>query len=214
VFTGIVQDVGSLLRAEPRGPGRRLTLATALDTATFALGESVAVSGVCLTVAALQSGSFAADVSPETLQRSTLGGLRPGEPVNLERALRPVDRLGGHFVLGHVDATVRCAANVAQGAFRVLRFEVPAEILRYLVEKGSVAVDGVSLTVASLEGAGFSVAVIPHTLERTTLPGLRQGEPVNLEADVLGKYVERLLGGPKPQGGVTWESLARSGFMR
>lgn len=214
MFTGIVQDVGRLLRAEPRGPGRRLTLATALDTATFELGESVAVSGVCLTVAAAQPGAFAADVSPETLRRSTLGGLRPGDPVNLERALRLSDRLGGHFVLGHVDATARCAANAAQGEFRVLRFEVPADALRYLVAKGSVAVDGVSLTVASLEGEGFSVAVIPHTLERTTLPGLRPGERVNLEADVLGKYVERLLDGGPGQGGVTWESLARSGFLR
>jgi len=214
VFTGIVQDVGRLERAEARGPGRRLTLATALDTGSFELGESVAVEGVCLTVASAGKGTFEADVSPETLRRSTLGELRPGDRVNLERALRLTDRLGGHFVLGHVDACGRCAGSVLQGEFRVLSFEAPPEVRRYLVEKGSVAVDGVSLTVAGLEPRGFSVAVIPHTLEKTTLPGLRIGDRVNLEADVLGKYVERLLEGRRPSGEVTWESLARTGFLR
>lgn len=214
MFTGIVQDVGRVERVQPRGPGCRLTLATALDTETFDLGESVAVDGVCLTVAAAGSGFFEADVSPETLRRSTLGALRPGAGVNLERALRLSDRLGGHFVLGHVDAAGRCAGSALQGEFRVLSFEAPPELLRYLVEKGSVAVDGVSLTVSALEPRGFSVAVIPQTLERTTLTGLRAGARVNLEADVLGKYVERLLTGQRPQGGVTWESLARSGFIR
>ncbi|MDW7711014.1 MAG: riboflavin synthase [Deferrisomatales bacterium] len=214
MFTGLVQDVGRVERVRRQGAGARLVLATDLDTATFELGESVAVAGVCLTVAAWGRGSFEADVSPETLDRSTLGGLRPGGPVNLERALRPVDRLGGHFVLGHVDAVGRCVGSSVQGDFRVLRFEAPAAVLRYGVEKGSIAVDGVSLTVAALEPQGFSVAVIPHTLEKTTLPGLRVGDGVNLEADVLGKYVERLLGGRRPQGAVTWESLARSGFLR
>ncbi len=214
MFTGIVQDVGRVAGMTTRGGGRRLSVATALDASGFALGESIAVNGVCLTVAALGGASFEADVSPETLRRSNLGELRPGDAVNLERALRPVDRLGGHFVLGHVDAAGRLSSRSAQGGFEVLRFESPDEVTRYLVEKGSVAVDGVSLTVAGLDPRGFSVAVIPHTLERTNLPGRRPGDRVNLEADVLAKYVERLLGGRKPSEGLTLDTLARSGFLR
>lgn len=214
MFTGIVQDVGRLERAAPRGPGQRLAVATALDTATFELGESVAVNGVCLTVAAFRAGAFEADTSPETLRRSNLGALRPGAPVNLERALRPVDRLGGHFVLGHVDAVGRLETRRREGDFWVLRFGAPPAVRRYLVEKGSVAVDGVSLTVSACHGEGFAVAVIPHTLERTTLADLAPGAAVNLEVDVLGKYVEKLLEGRREGEGVTLETLARSGFLK
>jgi riboflavin synthase len=189
-------------------------MATSLDTDSFEMGESVAVNGVCLTVAGVARAAFDADVSSETLRRSTLGELRPGAPVNLERALRPCDRLGGHFVLGHVDGTAHVVKNALEGEFRVLRFETATPLLRYVVEKGSVALDGISLTVASLDAQGFSVAVIPHTLERTNLPSRRTGERVNLEVDVLGKYVERLLGGSAGGQGVTWETLARSGFVR
>jgi len=214
VFTGIVQDVGRIVSSSPVASGRRLTVGTTLDTATFELGESVAVNGVCLTVVSVGEATFDADVSSETLRRSTLDELRPGWAVNLERALRPVDRLGGHFVLGHVDGPARLVKNALEGEFRVLRFEPATSLLRYVVEKGSVALDGISLTVASLDAEGFSVAVIPHTLERTNLPGRRPGDRVNLEVDILGKYVEKLLGG-KPAGeGVTWETLARSGFLR
>ncbi|GAB4267123.1 MAG: riboflavin synthase [Deferrisomatales bacterium] len=214
MFTGIVQDVGRLAGASQRGPGRRLAVETRLDTATFELGESVAVNGVCLTVAAFAPGRFEADASPETLRRSNLGELRSGDPVNLERALRPVDRLGGHFVLGHVDAVGRLEAKRREGAFWVLRFGAPPGVLRYLVEKGSVAVDGISLTVSGLDSAGFTVAVIPHTLERTTLADRPVGARVNLEADILGKYVERLLGASAGAGGMTLETLARSGFLK
>jgi len=214
VFTGIVQDVGRIVRSSPVASGRRVTVGTTLETATFELGESVAVNGVCLTVASVGEGTFDADVSSETLRRSALGELRPGSAVNLERALRLVDRLGGHFVLGHVDGTARLVKNALDGEFRVLRFEAAAPLLRYVVEKGSVAVDGISLTVASLGAEGFSVAVIPHTLERTNLPGRKLGDRVNLEVDILGKYVERLLGGKSAGEGVTWETLARSGFVR
>lgn len=213
MFTGIVQDVGRCLGHRSRGPGRVLEVGTGLDTADFALGESVAVNGVCLTVAEFGPGRFGADVSPETLRRTNLGQLSPGDPVNLERALRPVDRLGGHFVLGHVDASGRLAGRRREGDFEVLTFAVPREVHRYLVEKGSVAVDGVSLTVSALGGEGFSVAAIPHTLARTNLAGRRVGEAVNVETDVLGKYVERLLGREAPAGGVTMELLARSGFV-
>jgi riboflavin synthase len=213
VFTGIVLDVGRLVGSAIKGPGRRLTFSTGLDTGTFELGESIAVNGVCLTVAAFRPGVFEADASPETLQRSTLGKLRTGDPVNLERALRPIDRLGGHFVLGHVDATGRLVERRREGEFWVLRFAVPSAVTRYLVEKGSIAVDGVSLTVSACQEQGFSVAVIPHTMERTNLNDRRTGEPVNLEVDILGKYVEKLLGGNRGPEGVTLELLARSGFL-
>lgn len=214
MFTGIIQDVGRCRGLRSRGPGRVLEVATGLDTVDFALGESIAVNGACLTVVAIEDGCFGADVSPETLLRTSLGGLKPGAAVNLERALRPVDRLGGHFVLGHVDGLGRLTGRRAQGEFQVLTFSVPAELSRYLVAKGSVAVDGVSLTVSGLVPEGFSVAAVPHTLERTTLSGLAPGSPVNLETDVLGRYVERLLGRGDAPEGVTMELLARSGFLR
>lgn len=216
MFTGIIQDVGRLLRVVAKGPGRRLIIATGLDVSDFVLGESIAVNGVCLTVAAVQpsAGAFEADASPETLRRSGLGERGIGDRVNLERALRPLDRLGGHFVLGHVDATGRLSGRRDEGEFSVLSFSVPPSMLRYVVEKGSVAVDGVSLTVSALAGDGFSVAVIPHTLEQTNLPGRRVGDPVNIEVDVLGKYVERLLRPGGKEGAVTLELLARSGFLR
>ncbi len=217
MFTGIVTDVGRLLSSEARGGGRRMHWATALDTSDFALGESVAVDGVCLTVDDLGKGIFATDVSPETLQRSTLGAASPGASVNLERALRPVDRLGGHFVLGHVDGVGRLESRKREGEFEVLAFTAPENVSRYLVEKGSVAVDGVSLTVARLTAGGFTVAVIPHTLSRTTLGTRRAGSAVNLEADILGKYVEKLLGGRKVEGpkmdGLNMQKLAESGFL-
>jgi len=214
VFTGIVADVGSLKASAPLGRGRRMIWTTALKSSDFELGESIAVNGVCLTVDAVEKDAFATDVSPETLARSTLGEIRPGDRVNLERALRPVDRLGGHFVLGHVDGVGRLAARRREGEFEVLTFAAPPEVARYLVAKGSVAVAGVSLTVASLTAEGFTVAVIPHTLGRTTLGSAATGTRVNLEADILGKYVEKLLGGREASGGLTLEALARNGFIR
>ncbi len=214
MFTGIVQDVGEIEAVTPMPGGKRLRIATRLDTSGFQMGESVAVNGVCLTVTGIGPSWFSADASPETLERSNLGGLRPGHRVNLERALRPVDRLGGHIVLGHVDATGRLLEVRSEGAFRTVRFEAPPGVARYLVEKGSVAVDGVSLTVYGCTASAFSVAVIPHTWEATALADRRPGDRVNLEADVLAKYVERLLKG-RPQGdGVTWDLLARAGFLK
>jgi len=215
VFTGIVRDVGRLLRVDARGPGRRLAVATALDASDFELGESIAVNGVCLTVAAVaSSSSFEADASPETLRRSNLGDLRVGDLVNLERALRPVDRLGGHFVLGHVDGRGRMSGKRAEGEFWVLTFTAPPPVMRYLVEKGSVAVDGVSLTISSVGEGSFSIAVIPHTLGRTNLPARGVGDSVNIEVDILGKYVEKLLRPDAAGQGVTLDLLARSGFLR
>ncbi len=213
MFTGIVQDVGEIEAVAPMPGGKRLRIATRLDTSGFQMGESVAVNGVCLTVTGIGPSSFSADASPETLTRSNLGELRPGHRVNLEQALRPVDRLGGHIVLGHVDATGRLLEVRSEGAFRTVRFEAPSEVARYLVEKGSVAVDGVSLTVYECTASAFSVAVIPHTWETTALADRRPGDRVNLEADVLAKYAERLLEGRLQGDGVTWDLLARAGFL-
>lgn len=214
MFTGIVADVGTLKSARQMASGTRMTFSTAMDVADFKLGESVAVNGVCLTVDDVGGSDFSADVSPETLRRSNLDRVKAGGRVNLERALRPVDRLGGHFMLGHVDGVGTLSARRSEGEFLVLTFTAPREVGKYLVEKGSVAVDGVSLTVAALLHDGFTVAAIPHTLERTTLGDKRPGEPVNLEADILGKYVEKLLKGERPGGGLTMEMLAQGGFLR
>jgi riboflavin synthase len=157
-------------------------------------GDSVAVNGVCLTASEPDADGFAAEAMNETLGRSSLGALRPGDPVNLELALRASDRLGGHIVQGHVDATGTIAAVAQDGFARRLRVQAPPELLRYAVEKGSVAVDGVSLTIAGLDERSFTVSLIPETLERTNLGRLGEGAIVNLEADVLAKYVERLIG--------------------
>lgn len=213
MFTGIVADVGKVISQKQGAAGTRMEIGTGLDVTDFTLGESIAVNGVCLTVDAVGRGSFSADVSPETLKKSNLGDLRTGDRVNLERALRPIDRLGGHFVLGHVDGRGRIISRRREGAFEVITLDAPPEVERYLVAKGSVAVDGVSLTVAGLVSGGFTVAVIPHTLEKTTLSGKRAGESINLEADILGKYVEKLTGGAK-EGGLTMEKLASLGFVR
>ena len=185
MFTGLIEATGGVLEA-----GGKMRIATDLE---LAIGDSIAVNGVCLTVTALGEGWFTADAVPETLSRTTLGGLTPGRRVNLERPLRPTDRLGGHFVQGHVDGVGRLQSRAAEGDSTRLTFEAPEQVLRYVVEKGSIAVDGVSLTVAARLAGAFQVAVIPHTAAVTTLGERRPGETVNLEADVLAKYVEGLL---------------------
>lgn len=214
MFTGIVAGTGTFGGFVSGGPGRAITVAAPVfSEEAYVSGESIAVNGVCLTVDAFEGPRFTAAVSPETLSRTNLGALRPGAPVNLERAVRPVDRLGGHFVLGHVDAVGALKSRRPEGPFETLAFSAPPDLRRYLVEKGSIAVDGVSLTIAALTPDGFTVAAIPHTLARTTLPGLRPGDGVNLETDILAKYVEKLLGG-KPAGGLTMDALAAGGFLR
>lgn len=194
MFTGIVEEVGVVERVAGGGPTRRLQVRAATTREGTAAGASVAVNGVCLTVVAALPGGFAFDVGPETLARTTLGGLGPGDRVNLERPLRFGGAMGGHLVLGHVDgvATVEAVSRVESTA-RV-RFALPGPALApLLVEQGSVAVDGVSLTVAALPAGGFEVMLIPHTLAATTLGALRPGQPVNIEADVIGRYVLRAL---------------------
>jgi riboflavin synthase len=191
VFTGIVQEVG---RVVALGDGGRLEVEAPTTAAGTSIGDSVAIDGVCLTAVAVEGGRISFDAVPETLRRSALGRLGAGSGVNVEPPLRAGDPLGGHVVQGHVDAvgTVRSVEPEGDGA-RVW-FDAPPDVLRYCIEKGSITVAGVALTVTALDEGGFEVALIPHTLAATTLGALAPGDEVNLEADVLGKYVERLLG--------------------
>lgn len=193
MFTGLIADLGRVEEVRAGGDGAELSIATPL-AAELEAGDSVAVNGVCLTATAVSGGSFRAQAMPETLARSSLGTLQAGSAVNLELALRAGDRLGGHVVQGHVDGTGTVGAVRPEGISRVLDIDVEPELLRYLVEKGSVAVDGVSLTVSALREDGFSVSLIPETLQRTRLGTAREGETVNIEVDVLAKHVERLIG--------------------
>ena len=189
MFTGLVADLGTVRAVEASDAGVRLTVRTALGLRE---GDSVAVNGVCLTATSLPDGAFTADVMHETLRRSSLGALAEGSKVNLELPLRADDRLGGHFVQGHVDGLGMVWAVRKEGFSRVVSIGAPPEIMRYVIEKGSIAVDGVSLTVSELGEDWFQVSLIPETLERTTLGEATSGMRVNLEVDVLAKYVERL----------------------
>jgi riboflavin synthase len=193
MFTGLVMDLGEVREVQRTGDGVRLHVGTVL-TDEVSPGDSVAVNGVCLTATVVDDGAFAADVMHETLRRSSLGAAREGARVNVELPLRPADRLGGHVVQGHVDGLGRVAALTEDGFARRLRVEPEdPELLRYVVEKGSIAIDGVSLTVAALDDRGLEVSLIPETLERTNLGAMEPGTTVNLEVDVLAKYVERLV---------------------
>ena len=194
MFTGIVQDVGQVASREMRGVDARLVITTQkLDLTDTVVGDSISVQGVCLTVVSLTPDSFAADVSHETLSLTTLGELIAGSPVNLEPALRAGDRLGGHLVSGHVDGVAHVSATSHDGDSLRVKVTVPAELARYIARKGSVTVDGVSLTVNEVEGATFGVNLIPHTQVVTTLGRLLAGTRVNLEVDQMARYAERLL---------------------
>lgn len=195
MFSGLVTATGEVRGARPAGGGHRLEVRCTLGGEPLMTGESIAVQGVCLTVSACFEDGFVAEVSPETLARTTLRSLRPGRRVNLERSLRLGDRLGGHLVSGHVDTTVALLAVHPQQTFRVLRLALPGTLAPQVAEKGSVAVDGVSLTVAAVGAGWFDVAVIPVTLASTTLGERRAGETVNLETDLLAKYVRRAVEG-------------------
>jgi riboflavin synthase len=199
VFTGLIEDVGEVTGAERRSDRSVLTVRPRrLDAAALALGESVAIDGVCLTVTERGARGFEVLAGAETLERTTLGRLRPGARVNLERSLRVGDRLGGHFVQGHVDGVGKLVARRDRGANLELELRVPVELARYLVEKGSVAIDGISLTVNRVAGPVISVSLIPHTAQETTLADRRVGDPVNLEVDMLAKYIEKLIPEARP----------------
>ena len=195
MFTGIVEELGTVRAITPNAGGARIEIDARTVLTDVVLGASIAVNGCCLTVVAFTESSWAADAVTETLDRTALGSLTAGSPVNLERPVRLEDRLGGHIVQGHVDGVGALLAREAlpDGSTR-MRFTAPSGLLRYIVEKGSITVDGISLTVAALHADGFDIAVIPHTLAVTTLGPKAPGDPVNLEVDVLAKYVERLLG--------------------
>lgn len=209
MFTGIVEELGRVVRLETVEDSARLTVEAPTVTQDVSLGDSVSVNGCCLTVTAVHGSTFTADLMAETLTRTTLGSQAPGDPVNLERALRASDRLGGHIVQGHIDATAEVLDHHRGEHWDLLRISLPQEIARYVAVKGSVALDGVSLTVVDASdvapvpgaGASLSVGLIPETLRRTTLGTRRPGERVNLEVDVLAKYAERLLGARPSQEG-------------
>jgi riboflavin synthase len=193
VFTGIVRELGRVESVDATAGGARLTIHAPETAARTALGDSVSVNGVCLTATAAGDGTLAFDAVPETLARSTLGSLAPGAPVNLEPALRAGEPLGGHVVQGHVDGVARVVSLEPEGDGARLTLELPGGLARYAVEKGSVTIDGVSLTVAGLDGGRIAIALVPHTLSATTLGSLTPGDEVNVEADILAKHVERLL---------------------
>jgi riboflavin synthase len=197
MFTGIVEDLGEVEAVEHLGDFARIHVRSAMVTEDARPGDSVAVNGVCLTVTTLLAQGFTADVMGETLARSSLAGIAPGTRVNLERSVRMADRLGGHLVQGHVDGTGAVISRDPQERWEVVRVSLPDSLARYVVHKGSIAIDGVSLTVSALDATWFEVSLIPETLKRTTLGFRQPGELVNLEVDVMAKYVEKLLGGAR-----------------
>lgn len=216
MFTGIIQAIGTIERLEPRGGDMRIRIATGkLPIDQAVIGDSIAVDGVCLTAVEIDARSFSADVSRESLSRTTLGQLSQGSTVNLEMALLPTTRLGGHLVSGHVDGVGHILERVSDGRSWRFTLEAPKELARYIAEKGSICINGISLTVNSVAGAEFTVNIVPHTLEETTLGSRGEGDPVNLEVDLIARYLERLLLGEKagiPVSGVTMTLLEKSGF--
>lgn len=216
MFTGLIEAVGTVRSIHRQGEGGRLAISSSLVHQDLQLGESIAVNGACLTVTSWSSDHFTVDVSPETFQRTTLGTLKPNQQVNLERALRLSDRLGGHLVSGHIDciATLRRRFQ-DQNAVR-MEFSLPADALKYIVEKGSIAIDGISLTVNRVGHDMFTIAVIPHSLEMTTLKHAHEGLKVNIETDLIGRYVERLLlagNNQQSAGKLDLDFLAKNGFL-
>ena len=201
MFTGIVEELGSVSGVENLGDSVRLTIAAARVLEDVNLGDSISVNGVCLTVATFEDGHFTADCMQETLDRSSLGSLTVGSPVNLERAMAANGRLGGHIMQGHVDGTTTLLSRESSENWDVLRFALPADLARYVVEKGSIALNGTSLTVSSLGEGWFEVSLIPTTLRETTHGQLQVGDVVNIEVDVIAKYVERMMTGPGASAG-------------
>jgi len=208
LFTGIIEERGKVIELSPKGA---LKVGASLVLEETNPGESIAVSGVCLTVVDMTASTFTVDVMPETLKRSTLGSLRPGAPVNLERAVQAGGRLGGHLVNGHVDGVGTVRSRRQQGNAVFFDIDVETEVSKYMVSKGSVTVDGISLTVVEARPAGFSVSIIPHTLAQTTLDDARVGTRVNIEVDIIAKYVEAFIS--RKSGGGIEDALARGGYL-
>lgn len=220
MFTGIIEAVGAIRAMEARGGDLRLHIATGkLDLSDVKLGDSIASNGVCLTVVELPGNGFIADVSTETLTRSTLKGLKNGALVNLEKALQPQSRLGGHIVSGHVDGIGEVVSRETSARAVLFRVRAPKELAKYIAEKGSITTDGISLTVNAVHGAEFDLTIVPHTVQETNIAGWRPGTTINLEVDVIARYLERLLLGEKAadvksDGGISMAFLAENGFMK
>lgn len=219
MFTGIIEAVGQITALEPKGGDLRLRVKTnSLDLADVALGDSIATNGVCLTVVALPGDGYWADVSVETLDNTTLRRWQVGMPVNLEKALTPTTRLGGHLVSGHVDGVGQVLSRKTDGRSERFRLQAPAALAKYIAHKGSITVDGTSLTVNAVDGNEFELNIVPHTLEKTVMGTYKAGSQVNLEVDLLARYLERLLLGDKAAqtagSGITEAFLAEHGFNR
>jgi riboflavin synthase len=211
MFTGIVEEMGSVKALRRDAGAARLTISASTVLGNTALGDSICVNGVCLTVVEMNKNDFSADVAVETLKVTNLGELKVGSRVNLERALQLSARIGGHLVSGHVDAVGRIREKREEGNGWRIFIDAPEPVLRYVIKKGSIAIDGISLTVADLDKKGFSIAMIPHTAKQTTLGFKIAGDSVNLESDIIGKYIERLLPG-RTDNGVSLELLKMNGF--
>jgi riboflavin synthase len=219
MFTGIIEGLGTIAAIQASGKGRRLTVTAEFDLLHSRIGDSIAVNGACLTAVEIGSRRFVADVSPETLDRTTFGKAKIGERVNLERALRLSDRLDGHLVSGHIDGTGTIDQKKTAGNAVIVVIKVPESLSHYMIQKGSVAVDGISLTINKCSAGNFEVSIIPHTAGLTTIGFKAVGTPVNIETDMIGKYVERLLmphrqpRANEPPSGVDMQFLAKSGFL-
>jgi riboflavin synthase len=214
MFTGIVEEVGEVTRIEQRGENRRITIAARETPRQLGTGNSVAVSGVCLTALDIQAKSFCADLAPETWVRTSFSRMHEGALVNLELPMKADGRFGGHIVQGHVDGVGRLIAfdRIADSENWWLHIQLPPEVEKYTVYKGSISIEGISLTVAKLEAERCTIAIIPHTVEMTNLPSLKTGDPVNLEADLIAKYVEKMMHGEAGSSSLTVEELVRKGF--
>ncbi len=213
MFTGIIEELGEIIVIEPQSAGSRIRVRASRVVADAKLGDSIAVNGVCLTAVELSATGFVADMAPETVSRTNLGNLKPGTPVNLERPMRVGGRLDGHIVQGHVDGTGELLELKELGSGNWwLAIRVPAELERYLVFKGSVAVDGISLTVAALEGDRLAITIIPHTYQATNLRTRRTGDRINLECDIVAKYVEKMMGRIEKPSGLTSQKLQQLGY--
>jgi riboflavin synthase len=214
MFTGIIEEVGKITRIEQKGENRRITIAATNTPKELGTGQSVAVSGVCLTALDIKPGSFCADLAPETWARTSFSRIREGALVNLELPMKADGRFGGHVVQGHVDGVGRVIAfdRIADSENWWLHIEIPPEVEKYTVFKGSISIEGISLTVAKLEGSRCTIAIIPHTVEMTNLSSLKPGDPVNLEADLIAKYVEKMMGREPAASSLTVERLVAEGF--
>jgi riboflavin synthase len=216
MFTGIIEALGTIRAVHPSGQGRRLSVEAGFSLEKTAVGDSIAVNGACLTAVSIAGSRFEADVSPETLSKTSFGGIRIGERVNLERALRLSDRLNGHLVSGHVDGVGTLRSRIQAGNAVLITIDVPQEVSRYMIRKGSVAVDGISLTINDCGPGFFKVSVIPHTAAVTTIGFRNSGDRVNIETDMIGKYIERLMrpkADRREEGGIDLEFLGKTGFL-